>query len=113
MTAPAKRSKHPLAALGGFCAMWTVLWAALGSLTDFGAYWLAWLAAGLAVPELYFVIGHIIGGPLSDNVWALEHLDFAHPLNFAEWTPMHWAITVTLWLLFAWLSVHIPFGYLR
>jgi len=50
---------------------------------------------------------------ISGEVWGLEHLDLAHPLDFAAWTPLHWAIAVVVWSLFAWLSVHLPFGWLR
>lgn len=80
-------------------------------LTLWGDYWLAWLIAFL-VPEIYWIINHS-AYTLSDNTWALENLSVTHPFNLADWTPGHWAIALTVWLLFGWLSLHIPFGLLR
>lgn len=111
MTA-AQRAKNPRGVLALFAIAWTALWITLGSLSDWGSYWIAWAIFGLLIPELYGVFFYT-AGTLSDNVWAAEHLDLTHPLDFAEWTPLHWAIAVLVWLLFAWLSVHLPFGWLR
>ncbi|HVH81767.1 MAG TPA: hypothetical protein VM782_20360 [Stellaceae bacterium] len=79
--------------------------------TAWGWYWLAILGL-ITLPETYwaFVNGR---NTISDTIWGVERLDFAHPLDFAEWTPLHFGIAITLWLLFAWLSVHIAFGWLR
>jgi hypothetical protein len=107
-----RRTGHPRRVAAVFAASWTVTWISLGSLSDWGAYWLAWIFAGFLVPELYGLITNT-ADTLSRNTWALEHLDFGHPLDFAEWSPLHYAIAVIVWLLFAWLSVHIPFGFLR
>jgi hypothetical protein len=109
--APGRRH-HParVAAITG--AVLTAAWAVAGSLSDWGAYWGAWIIAGLVVPELYGLAVNT-RDTLSRNVWALERLDFGHPLDFAVWTPVHWAVAVVLWLLLAWLSVHLPFGWLR
>lgn len=79
--------------------------------TLWGWYWLAWIGMFLA-PELYWVFVNS-ANTLSDQVWGLERMDLAHPLDFAEWTLLHWAIAIVVWLLLAWLSVHMPFGYLR
>ena len=77
----------------------------------FDWYWLAWLVAFVA-PELYwFAVNG--AGTLSDTIWSLEHLNASQPFDFAMWTDVHWAIAVTVWLLFLWLSVHLPFGLLR
>jgi hypothetical protein len=80
-------------------------------LSWFSWYWLAWILAFL-VPELYFVFVNPLG-TLSDSVWALEHLDVTAPFDWAMWNATHWAIAILVWLTFAWLSVHIPFGLLR
>jgi len=79
--------------------------------TAWGWYWLGVLAA-VAGPEVYWAAVNA-RNTISGEVWGLEHLDLAHPLDFAAWTPLHWAIAVVVWSLFAWLSVHLPFGWLR
>jgi hypothetical protein len=73
-------------------------------------YYGAWLLAFM-VPEVYW----IINGPyntLSENYWRLEGLDRARPFDFAMWTDVHWAMAGVVWLLFLWLSLHLPFGLL-
>lgn len=79
--------------------------------TGWGWFWLAWMLVALAV-ELYWVFVNT-ANTLSRQIWGVEGIDFAHPLYFAEWTPFHWLISIVLWLLFGWLSVHFAFGYLR
>lgn len=74
-------------------------------------YWLAWVLAFL-IPELYFVFTNP-NGTLSDTVWALESAHLNQPFDFAMWTDVHWVIAAVVWLLFAWLSLHLPFGMLR
>lgn len=75
-------------------------------------YWVAWLLAFIG-PELYAAISNARQGTLSNNVWALEHLNLSQPFDFAMWTDVHWAVAVIVWGLFLWLSLHIPFGLLR
>lgn len=104
--------KHPRTVLAVSAAIWTVLWATLGSLSDWGAYWVSLIVAGFLVPELYGLIVNP-AFTLSRNTWALEHLDFGHPLDFAEWTWLHWAVAVVVWGLAVWLSGHLPFGIWR
>jgi hypothetical protein len=79
--------------------------------TAWGWYWLALLAL-IAVPEVYWAIVRP-ANTISDTVWGLERLDLAHPLYMADWSALHWGISIVLWLLFAWLSFHLPFGFLR
>ncbi len=79
--------------------------------TPWGWFWLLWALAGLGV-ELYWLSVNA-ANTLSRELWGVEQIDFKHPLDFAEWTPLHVLIAVTLWGLFAWLSVHLPFGWLR
>ena len=74
-------------------------------------YWLAWILAFL-IPELWWVF-HRPLYTLSDTVWGAEKLDMAHPFDFGHWTPVHWGIFVLVFLLFAWLTLHLPFGLLR
>lgn len=81
------------------------------TVTAWGWYWLALLGLILG-PEIYWVINGA-QNTISDTVWGIERLDWAHPLDFAEWTPLHWGIAVVLWVGFAWLSVHLPFGQLK
>lgn len=79
--------------------------------TAWGWFWLAWIFTAIAV-ELYWVFVNT-ANTLSRQVWGVERIDLSHPLYFSEWTPFHWALAIMLWLFFAWLSVHFPFGYLR
>lgn len=78
------------------------------SVTAWGWYWLFVLVLILG-PELYWVFVKS-QNTISDNIWAIERLDWNHPFEFATWTPVHWIIAVVIWGLFAWLSLHIPFG---
>lgn len=80
-------------------------------ITTWGWFWLAWALTGLGV-EVYWLAANT-ANTLSRQLWGLEQIDFAHPLDFAEWTPLHYLIAVGLWLFFLWLSLHFPFGYLR
>lgn len=79
--------------------------------TGWGVFWLCWMLTALAV-ELYWVAVNS-ANTLSEQIWGIESIDLAHPLDFAEWTPAHILLTAVLWLFFAWLSVHFAFGYLR
>lgn len=79
--------------------------------TAWGKFWVVWAMTGGAV-EVYWLIANT-ANTLSRQIWGAEHLDFAHPLDLAEWTPLHIVLTLVLWGFFAWLSVHFPFGYIR
>lgn len=79
--------------------------------TAWGWFWSIWMLTALVV-EVYWVVVNSVN-TLSVQIWAVERMDFAHPLDFAEWTWLHWLIAITLWLFFGWLSLHFPFGILR
>jgi hypothetical protein len=98
---PVRATRHP-----------RLLLAALSSLSAWGAYWIAWITFGFLIPELYGVAVNA-KWTLSDNVWAFERLDIGHPFDFATWTPVHYACAIVVWLLFGWLSFHLPFGLAR
>lgn len=74
-------------------------------------YWLVWV--------LWFLVPEVINvylnpaGTLSETVWAIENLNTSQPFDFAMWTDTHWAVAALVWLLFAWLTLHLPFGLLR
>lgn len=74
-------------------------------------YWLAWILAFL-IPELYWLAVNA-RYTLSETVWSIEGLNKGQPFDFAMWTGTHWAVALTVWLLFLWLSLHLPFGLLR
>lgn len=74
-------------------------------------YWALWILAFL-VPELWWVLRNS-QGTLSWSVWDLERLNLAQPFDFPMWTAVHWSVAVLVWGLFAWLSIHLPFGLLR
>jgi hypothetical protein len=80
-------------------------------LTPWAWYWLAWILAFLG-PELYWLWRNP-ANTLSEETWAFENLDKAQPFDFAMWTDVHWAVALVVWLLFAWLCLHLPFGLLR
>jgi hypothetical protein len=79
-------------------------------LQPFAIYWGVWITMFL-VPEIVAVFRNP-ADTLSDNWWALEHLSVTRPY-FTDWTWQHWAMASVVWGLFAWLSVHLPFGLLR
>jgi hypothetical protein len=74
-------------------------------------YWLAWILAFLG-PELYWLASNA-RYTLSETVWSIEGLNKAQPFDFPIWTATHWTVALTVWLLFLWLSLHLPFGLLR
>lgn len=76
--------------------------------TVFGWYWLAWFIAFL-IPEIYWIFVNA-KNTLSDNFWAIEHMDKHHPFNFAEWTPLHWTFGIILLVFTIWLFWHLIFG---
>ncbi len=79
--------------------------------TPWTIYWLLWLCAFI-VPELYWVFANS-QNTLSQQYWALERLNLAQPFDFSMWTSVHWIAASLVWLLFLWLSLHLPFGLLR
>lgn len=80
-------------------------------LTPASWFWLFWILQFCGY-EGYWLWKNP-AGTLSDTVWALEHLNMSQPFDFPMWTATHWAIALTVWLLFGWLSLHLPFGLLR
>lgn len=80
-------------------------------LTWFSLYWLGWLLAFI-VPELIAVFTNP-NNTLSDTVWSVEQLNFQRPFDIAMWSDTHLAVAALVWLLFLWLSFHIPFGLFR
>jgi hypothetical protein len=78
--------------------------------TWFSLYWLGWLLAFL-IPELYWIFNGAVN-TLSDQVWSIEGLNRTQPFDIAMWSGTHWAVALVVWLLFLWLSLHLPFGLL-
>ena len=74
-------------------------------------FWLFWILQFLGY-EFYWLFKNP-AGTLSETVWAIEHLNESQPFDFAMWTDVHWAIGLTVLLLFAWLTLNLPFGLLR
>jgi hypothetical protein len=81
-------------------------------LTPFGYYWLVWGILGFALPEFYWLAVNT-KNTLSREWWALEQLDFGHPFDFAEWTPLHYVLGIIMLLFNVWLFLHLIFGILR
>ena len=80
-------------------------------LTWFSLYWLGWIIAFL-IPELYWLAVNS-ANTLSEEIWSIEGINMAQPFDFPMWTATHWAVALTVWALFLWLSLHFPFGLLR
>jgi hypothetical protein len=80
-------------------------------ISGWGWYWITWLLFFI-VPELWWVF-HNPANTLSQKFWTLESLNTARPFDFGMWTDVHWALASIIWLLFLWLSLHLPFGLLR
>jgi hypothetical protein len=78
-------------------------------MTAWGWYWLAWLFAGFGIPELYWIFVRA-RNTLSDTFWGWEHLDRAHPFDFAEWTPLHYTLGIIFAIGLFWLFWHLIFG---
>ncbi len=102
---------RPVAALG------TLLFIAISALGNSGLtfwayYWFTWFFGLFLVPELYWVFNGS-QNTLSDNTWRFESLDFKHPFDFAEWTPVHWVFGAVFLLLMLRLFFHLVFGQLR
>jgi hypothetical protein len=80
--------------------------------TGWGWYWIIWFFAGFGIAE---AIGLIFNAQdtLSWQIWGLERIDRAHPLDFAEWTPLHWVLGLVLLAFCVWLAGHLIFGIWR
>lgn len=79
--------------------------------TAWGYFWLAWILTALGVEAYWLVVNS--ANTLSRQVWGAEHLDLAHPLDFSEWSWLHYLIAFAIWGLFGWLSLHLPFAWFR
>lgn len=82
---------------------------------SFHVYWPAIIVWGVWLAYFcFFEFGALISGndkaTLSDNWWALEKLSLTRPFQI---TPVHVAMAIFIWLLFGWLSGHLPFGWWR
>lgn len=82
------------------------------SITGWGWYWLFWSFIGFGVPEGYALATNTLN-TLSWQIWGIEHENFAHPFDFADWTPIHWGLSIFFLLGFLWLFLHMTFGLLR
>ena len=78
--------------------LWTLNW----------ILWIAWFT----VAE-FTALATNAQNTLSWNVWRLEDVNLAQPFDFSMWTDTHWIAASIVWLLFLWLSLHLPFGLLR
>lgn len=78
-------------------------------LQPFAIYWGVWITMFL-IPEIAAIFINP-ADTLSDNWWAIEKLSVSHP--YSGWTWQHWAMAGVVWVLFVWLSGHLPFGWWR
>jgi hypothetical protein len=84
----------------------------MSHITPFGWYWLIWGFLGFGLPEAYGLI-YNVKDTLSDQVWGLEHINFGHPFDFADWTWLHYLIGCMLLIGFTWLLGHLVWGIWR
>jgi hypothetical protein len=77
--------------------------------TGWGWYWIAWFFGGFGIAEGVGLVKNT-QDTLSWQFWGLEHIDFAHPFDFAEWTPVHWVLGLVLLAFTVWLGAHLIFG---
>jgi len=82
------------------------------SITGWGWYWIIWAVVGFGIPETYGLIKNA-KDTLSWQFWGLEHINFPHPFDFADWTPIHWFIGLVLLAFVIWLGGHLVFGIWR
>ena len=74
-------------------------------------YWLGWVAAGFGGPEAWAIVSGHPENTLSAQVWRILDTIARQPMS--AWAWQHWVGAVVLLVLFAWLSVHFAFGWLR
>ena len=81
-------------------------------ITGWGWYWIIWFFGGFGIPE---AIGLIVNtqDTLSWQFWGLEQINFRHPFDFAEWTPVHWVLGLVILGFVLWLGAHLVFGIWR
>jgi hypothetical protein len=80
--------------------------------TFFGWYWLTWGILGFGIPEVIGLIWNT-QWTLSWQVWGLENINFAHPLDFSDWTWVHYLFGVILTAFVIWLDGHLVAGIWR
>lgn len=80
--------------------------------TGWGWYWLIWFFGGFGIAEAIGLLWNT-KWTLSWQFWGLEHIDVKHPLDFAEWSPIHWVFGIVLLAFTVWLFVHLVFGIWR
>lgn len=80
--------------------------------TGWGWYWIAWFFGGFGIAETIGLVKNT-QDTLSWQFWGLESINFTHPLDFADWTPFHWAIALILLTFVVWLGGHLVFGIWR
>ena len=80
--------------------------------TGAGWYWITWFFGGFGIYEGWGLIFNT-QDTLSWQFWGLEQINFADPMNFANWTPVHWVIALMIFGLLFWLSFHLVFGIWR
>ena len=77
--------------------------------TGWGWYWLIWFFGGFGIAETIGLVKNT-QDTLSWQFWGLEQIDFAHPLDFAEWTPVHWVLGLVILAFVTWLGAHLVLG---
>jgi hypothetical protein len=80
--------------------------------TGAGWYWIIWFFGGFGIYEGWGLLFNA-QDTLSWQFWGLEQIDFADPMNFALWTPAHWAIAAVITVFVIWLGAHLVFGIWR
>jgi hypothetical protein len=74
-------------------------------------YWLGWVVVGFGGFEGYAVVTGHPENTLSAQVWRV--LDTVARQPMSAWSWQHWVGMTVVLVLFAWLSVHFAFGWIR
>jgi hypothetical protein len=80
--------------------------------TGWGWYWIVWAVLGFGLPEAYGLV-YNTQDTLSWQFWGIEQVNFRHPFDFADWTPVHWVLALILLSFVVWLGGHIVLGIWR
>lgn len=84
----------------------------LHHITGWGWYWIFWFFLGFGIPEAYGLLRNTLD-TLSWQFWGLEKINFGHPLDFADWSWLHYLIGIMLLIGLAWLFGHLVLGIWR
>ncbi len=72
-------------------------------------YWLVWFFGGFLVPEAFWAFVNA-KYTVTQETYAFEDMNARHPLDVADWTPVHWIFGVVMVVFWMWLFGHLVLG---